>query len=89
MKRGSLLISINPNERLTDPSPVYRLVNVVNNFDFSILHTFSFCDPVPTIFSWNPQFLMPNAKGILFFWSKFEHFLSICLYDAYDMKFMQ
>ena len=67
MKRGSLLISTNPNEQLTDPSLVDCLVNVVNNFDFSILHTFSFYDPIPTIFNWNPQFLMPNAKGILFF----------------------
>ena len=32
---------------------------------------------------------MPNAKGILIFGQNLTIYLSICLYDAYDMKFMQ
>ena len=32
---------------------------------------------------------MPNAKGILIFGPKLTIYLSICLYDACDVKFMQ
>ena len=32
---------------------------------------------------------MSNAKGILIFGQNLAIYLSICLYDAYDMKFMQ
>ena len=31
---------------------------------------------------------MPIAKGILIFGQNLSIYLSICLYDAYDMKFM-
>ena len=44
------------------------LINrLVNGLTFKFLCIFSFCDPPPTFFSWNPQFFMPNAKGILIF----------------------
>ena len=32
---------------------------------------------------------MPNAKRILIFGQNLTIYLSMCLYDAYDMKFMQ
>ena len=32
---------------------------------------------------------MSNAKGILIFGQNLTIFLSVFLYDAYDMKFMQ
>ena len=40
-------------------------------------------------FYWNPQFFMPIAKEILIFGQNLTIYLSMCLYDAYDMKFMQ
>ena len=46
-------------------------------------------DPPPALLRGNPLFFMSNAKGILIFGQNLSIFLSICLYDAYDMKFMQ
>ena len=30
-----------------------------------------------------------QCQGNFDFWSKIDHYLSICLYDVYDLKFMQ
>ena len=55
---------------------------------FIFLCIFSFCD-LHLLFSVEiPNFLWPMRREF-WFWSKFVHYLSICLYDAYDMKFMQ
>ena len=53
--------------RSIGPGLVDRLVTTVNILTFQFLRTFSFCDPLLAIFSWNPQFFMPNAKEILIF----------------------
>ena len=60
--------------------------SMVNGLIFCI---FSSRDPPPALFSWNPQFFMSNAKGILIFGQNLTFFLRLFLYDAYDMKFTQ
>ena len=87
--RESLFKSPVPTNRLTGPGPIDHLVN---GFDFSsFVHFLVFWSPspLPVIFSWNPQLFMSNVKGILIFGQNLTIYLSICLYDASDMKFMQ
>ena len=88
-KHRRLFKTPTPTNRSTDLGPINRLLNIVNGLTFHLLCIFSFYYPHSTIFSWNPQFFMPNAKGIFIFGQNLTIYLSICLYDAYDMKFMQ
>ena len=73
----------------TGPGLIDRLVNAVNGFDFSYFVHFLIFWSFSYHFQLKSQFFMPNAKGILTFGQNLTIYLSICLYDAYDMKFMQ
>ena len=88
-KHGRLFKFPAPTNRSTGPDPIDCLVNDQCSLTFLILCIFSSHDP-PLPFSVEiPNFFMPNAKGILIFGQKLIIYLSICLYDAYDVKFMQ
>ena len=89
MKRESHLKALTPINRSIGPGPDQPLGQRGQRFDFSIFVHFLVLWSPPALFSWNPQFFMLNAKRILIFGPKFDHFLSICLYEAYGMKFMQ
>ena len=66
--------------RSIDPNPADRLVNSQRSLTFLILCIFSSRDPPIAIFSWNPQFFMPNAKGILIFGKKLTIYLSMSIW---------
>ena len=67
---------------------INRLVNAVNDFDFPIFaHFFILWSPYP--FQLNSPIFYAQCQGNFDFWSKIDHYISICLYEAYDMKFMQ
>ena len=91
IKRNKLLKFSFLTNRLTGPQPIDRLVNAINASNFSFLRTFPFHHPFHAFFNWFPQFFILNAKGILIFGKRIDHFLSIylydVLYDVYDMKF--
>ena len=88
--RRSLFKSLVLTNRSTGPGPVNYLVNVVNGFDFSYFVHFLIFFILPLTFSVeNPNFFMTNAKKILTFGQNLTIYLSVCLYDAYDIKFMQ
>ena len=87
-REASLKISIPMNQSI-GPGPVDHLVNTVNNLTFPIFCAFPrFVIPLP--FSDEiSSFFYTQCQGNFHFWSKINQYLSICLYDAYDMKFMQ
>ena len=51
----------------TGLGPIDRLVNTVNILTFQIFAHFLVFLSSFTLFSWNPQFFMPNAKWIFIF----------------------
>ena len=91
LKRMSLFKTLILMNQLTDPSLVDRLVNAVNILTFQIFaHFLVFFIPLPFLVEIpNFFFFYAQCQMNFDFWSKFDHYLSICLYDAYDMKFMQ
>ena len=66
--------------RSIGPDPVDLLVNGQHSLTFLILCIFSSRDPPIAIFSWNPQFFMPNAKRILIFGKKLTIYLSMSIW---------
>ena len=54
-------------------------------FQFLFLILWSFSCP----FQLKSPIFYAQCQGNFDFWSKFDHDLSMFLYDAYDMKFMQ